>query len=458
MALSVVGTGKVLSGSSSPAALTYSPTAGNLLVVFVDADESSAQHTVTDNISGSIGWVKALAVDSSVSIWVNLSIWYKANCPAGITSISVGGGSGSAYVQGVVQEVSGADPSAPFTTGESGTTTDIVTVSTIPSAQITTATANSIIFAATVTTGAGTVAFTLNQTGTDGTYALANATNCQETDGANWEPNSFPNQSVSSTGNQKHVWAISPAAGGYVTGIIAFHAPSNPVLNGAPGSFAVSGKSATMVHGHVCNGSAGSFSVSGKTATITHGYAVNGASGSFSVSGKPATMLWAHLLPGSFGAFLVSGKPATLAHGYLLNGAAGAFALAGGAATLTRQYACNGATGVFLFTGEDATLTYAPSSPVLAGGTGIFIFDGFDATLTHRVLVASAPEKGWPFGDDTSVPDARHIPSFRRLTQRERDIDEAEQALTARLAERERRLAEDDEEIMEIVALWQQIR
>jgi len=98
MAIAFVQDSTITTGSGTPcsAAVSISPSAGNALIVTVTKITTLTQSiaSVSDNIDGTTGW--ALAVEYFPSTSTNYrgaSIWYKANVPSGVTTVTVTGAS-----------------------------------------------------------------------------------------------------------------------------------------------------------------------------------------------------------------------------------------------------------------------------------------------------------------------------------------------------------------------------
>lgn len=200
-------------------AITVSPTAGNLLVVFVAGYQgTNANHAVTDNI-GSGTWTKVNGGDATTNM--TGSFWYQKNIPSGITTVTVNSGSGSLVTQGCVHEVSGASTSAPFTGGESnvGATGSTLNPQT---GSATNATASSIFFAGlSQGNGGNPVTMTINSTGTVGTWNQYSASS-YDLDGNTYFAFSVTNIVVSSSTAEVHGWAIN-TTNQQICLIAAFH-------------------------------------------------------------------------------------------------------------------------------------------------------------------------------------------------------------------------------------------
>lgn len=208
---------------ATSAAITVSPTAGNLLVVAVFAYGGVVSaHTVSDNIDSTTGWTLVAGQDAGLGNPVNCSLWYKKNCPAGITAITTSGGVSSVLNLGIAHEVSGASTSAPFTAGQFATVQDVAAATTHTSGNVSNATPASVIFAiCTNSVFTNPATMTINTApNTVGTYNLKNSA-AQNLDTSIYMVASMPNQIVAATATQTHEWTTNNAAG--VSVIAAFH-------------------------------------------------------------------------------------------------------------------------------------------------------------------------------------------------------------------------------------------
>jgi len=98
------------------ASISYSPTVGNMLIVFsaTTAGGGSPLLSVTDNIGSK--WLPALPT-TAADIWF-AGAWYLPRCPAGITTItlSYNGGAPSTLRNCLVEYSGGPPPSIPLNT------------------------------------------------------------------------------------------------------------------------------------------------------------------------------------------------------------------------------------------------------------------------------------------------------------------------------------------------------
>lgn len=211
-------------GSGTSCTVTVSPTAGNLMVVVIAGYLGTvSNHAVSDNIDGTTGWV-AIAEIASASAANNISMWYKKNVPSGVTTLTLDGGASTLAINGNAHEVSGCSTTAPFTSGEYSATSSSPVATTNPvTGSATNATANSIFFACCGNIDSSNpTTFTINQTGTVGTWNLFSSTNSQELNGANRNVISVPNIIVSSGTAEAHGWT-SASRGDQKMIIAAFH-------------------------------------------------------------------------------------------------------------------------------------------------------------------------------------------------------------------------------------------
>ena len=202
----LVNAWKNVGNGGSSVSVTVSPSAGSCLAVGVAEYDSTTDNTsISDDIDGTTGWVKVIRI---ASVSDSVVLWYKANIPAGITAITLTRSTGATYYNCHVHEISGANTTTPFTTGESASASGSGT--TANTGTVTTATANSIMVAITSTDGSGNPeSFTLNAGSTSGgTWSHYN-TASKEDNGALNLVSSNPTATVSTTGAKIHYWTFS---------------------------------------------------------------------------------------------------------------------------------------------------------------------------------------------------------------------------------------------------------
>lgn len=203
--LSVSGAWKA-SGSTSTVSCTVAITSGRLIIAAVSEYLVTTNNaTVSDNVGGTTGWVNVGRATDLSSNGIGVSLFYKANAPSGITTITGTKSTGTADFTIIVHEVTGASTSSPFTGGEVATANGVSANG--QTGTVTNGTANSIYFAVGADSAPATPAtMTINSTGTTGTWALYNSTNSQELDAATAVA-SVPYLIVSSSAARGHGWA-----------------------------------------------------------------------------------------------------------------------------------------------------------------------------------------------------------------------------------------------------------
>jgi hypothetical protein len=156
------------------------------------------------------------------------------------------------------------------------------------------------------------------------------------------------------------------------------------VLQAASGSFAVTGTAAELKKGYRLQADSGSFGLSGTDATLKHNRVIQASAGSFQVSGTDASLKYGRVLQADPGAFQITGTDATLTYGtagsYTLTAQSGSFSVSGAAATLRYGRKLSADSGSFAFTGTAATLRYARR---VIAESGTFSLTGTAATLTY---------------------------------------------------------------------------
>ena len=211
---------KNVGNSGSTLNVTVAPTSGSCLVAAVAEYQSTTNNTaLADNIGSTTGWTKVIRAANSDG---SVVLWYKANVPSGITTVTLSCSTGASYYNCHVIEISGANTSTPFTTGESSSATGAS--STANTGTVTTATANSILVGITTPwdEGGNPATLTLNASGTSGgTWSHYNSA-AKEDNGAANLVSSAPTASVSATGAKIHYWTFSGSRT-WVGAMIAIH-------------------------------------------------------------------------------------------------------------------------------------------------------------------------------------------------------------------------------------------
>lgn len=116
-------------------------------------------------------------------------------------------------------------------------------------------------------------------------------------------------------------------------------AGGDPVLTADPGSYAITGATASLNVGYVLAAAAGSYSHTGTDATLSVGRYLSAEAGSYSLTGSAATLVY------------------TPAGAYNLVVDAGSYSLTGTAAGLVVSRIVTGEFGVYTITGSAATLS-----------------------------------------------------------------------------------------------------
>jgi len=216
--LAVVGAFKNTSTTTTCAVTVSGISTGDLLVAcFSEYNVSTEGSAMTDNLA-SAGWTKVAGTSDGL---VAISIWYLANASSSITTVTGTRSTGATDTCLVVHRVTGASTSTPFTSGERATANG---GSANPqTSAVSNATAASIYFAAVGNnSGANPATYTINSTGTTGTWAIYDSTNSQELDGSAHMTINVPYQIVSSTASRGHGWNTSTSQR-YAAAVAVFH-------------------------------------------------------------------------------------------------------------------------------------------------------------------------------------------------------------------------------------------
>jgi hypothetical protein len=211
---------KAVGNSGSTLNCTVSPSAGSCLAVAVAEYESTADNTsISDNIGSTSGWTKVIRAVNSLGCVV---LWYKANIPSGITTVTLTRSTGATYYNIHVHEITGADTSTPFTSGEYSTATG--SGSTGNTGTVTTATAKSVLVAITTPydDGGNPSTLTLNASGTSGaTWSHFNSASKEDNGSVNLV-SSNPTAAVTTTGARIHHWTFAGSRS-WASAMMAIH-------------------------------------------------------------------------------------------------------------------------------------------------------------------------------------------------------------------------------------------
>ncbi len=93
---------------------------------------------------------------------------------------------------------------------------------------------------------------------------------------------------------------------------VAAYAIKAYVLQTAPGSYVITGKSALLIKGSVLNAGPGSYTITGKSALLIKGSILPASAGSYIITGYPALLTKGFVLSASPGQYKITGKPANL--------------------------------------------------------------------------------------------------------------------------------------------------
>lgn len=104
-------------------------------------------------------------------------------------------------------------------------------------------------------------------------------------------------------------------------------------LNGAIGTYSITGDAAAVLEGHKLLAAAGSYSMTGDPGGLQPSYPMACSPGSFAITGSPAEFLTVTFDLG-VGSYTITGSAASKVQTHVLGSAVGSFSITGGAATL----------------------------------------------------------------------------------------------------------------------------
>jgi hypothetical protein len=167
------------------------------------------------------------------------------------------------------------------------------------------------------------------------------------------------------------------------------------IMSADSGSFALSGKDATLLKTKLLDGLAGSFALAGQAVTSVRTYVLTAASGAFAFVGQIAGLLTTKIFTAAAGSYDLVGKDSAGYRDFYVWFNGGAFSLAGQDIEIgfgERVVSAN--SGAFNSYGQAASLLYFPLNHyVLTGDFGEFdyVVDTEEAYLLHDgILVAGS--------------------------------------------------------------------
>lgn len=254
-------------------------------------------------------------------------------------------------------------------------------------------------------------------------------------------------------------------------------------LTSAQGSYTLTGQSATLRTAYMLSAAQGSYTLTGQAATLTYSgpasgspYTLTAEQGSYAITGQAARLATARTLTVAQGTYAVTGQAATLRTDRTIAAAQGSYSISGQAAALTAAVAARmtAETGVYVLLGGSVA-DYAPPSTISSGGGGggggrIYyqgkgraykrgtldkqidkILDDVIAERVYRGVVEAGEGKAVAKAVKPHTESRAAVPAPERVDwdALARDADAVSLLLqTWRRIEREREIAEDDEEWM----------
>jgi hypothetical protein len=375
MAIAFVGESSNTSGSGNPsvATISYSPTAGNALILFLTQIAASDRtFTISDNIGGTTGWNIRRYVDATSRL---VAIGWKANVGSGVTTITVSASTSNTTFAAALAEFSGMGSAITEDTFDSLTESVSGLTHTCSASGVTSANpviaACAGIFTNTVTecspgSGYSEVPSGLVQNQTLKQYRIF-ASGCTS------EVGTWTNTGASRTARST-ISLFSGAGAGYSlsvdAGSVGLSGTAASFLRGllvaaAIGSYGITGTAATLSKGYPpFPVDSGSYGLTGTALTFQRGYVMPAASGSQALTGSDITFRRGIRLTADTGALTLSGTAATLAKGYRLSAESGVSTVTGSTAGLLRGLRFDSTGGAYLYTGEDVTFVFTPAEAV----------------------------------------------------------------------------------------------
>lgn len=235
--------------------------------------------------------------------------------------------------------------------------------------------------------------------------------------GANW---TFHNYSEGSASAKLQVWAPLMGPRFYMSWRVGTQLHGN----------AVNSVTFSSLTHHTLTADPGSFTITGTTASLERGLKVSADAGGVAVTGTNATLARGYPLSADAGAFTITGTDATFDREVKITADPGSVTVTGTAASLEVGYKVAADEGSVLITGTDATLVYTDAGdPVLTAEAGSVAITGTDASLEKGSKVSAEA------GAFTTIGTAASLEADRKVS-----ADSGSVAVTGTVAALERGL------------------
>ena len=168
--------------------------------------------------------------------------------------------------------------------------------------------------------------------------------------------------------------------------------PLDYIVEGAAGSYTVTGQAATLSRSYEITATHGTYAVSGQDATLSRSYDIAASNGTYSVTGQTADVLKGNLISADYGTYAVSGQTADILKTNILSADAGSYSVTGQDASILTTHLLTADQGTYAVTGQDATVTWTPAGAYeLIANQGSYSLTGQSASiLKTRILTADA--------------------------------------------------------------------
>jgi len=298
MAYAYVSSGE---NSANSATITYSPTAGNLVIWLSKTSIGGGTPTVTgvvDNLGNPLA--QGIATYNATSgPW--LTAFYLSNCASGITSFTAtfnGGTPSSTNI--AVAEYSGIATSSPLVVaGHAEQTTPGTGTDAVTSGNFNVTSQPALVFGHQCLTNGNS---TTTDTPGTGFTQRRNTNNF-------WQ---LEDKRVTATGNTAVTGTTSNATFSFSSQMLAFAEFTNTAytLTAEQGSYALNGQAAALKHGKTLVAGYGTYSLVGSEAQID--LSLVAAAGSFALNGQSAGLRQARFMPAGFGTYNLTGQNVAL--------------------------------------------------------------------------------------------------------------------------------------------------
>ena len=177
-------------------------------------------------------------------------------------------------------------------------------------------------------------------------------------------------------------------------------------MSTAVGSYAISGKSPTIVHAKSIVSAVGSYAISGKSPTIVHAKSIVSAVGSYAITGLSPVIHHAKSIISAVGSYVITAINPNINHAAKLTTAVGSYAITGLSPVIHHTRTLIAAVGAYVYTGINVVMQHAYKLVQVAGS---YVITGVVPSITSKRHLTAAVGSYVYTGISPTITSARKI-------------------------------------------------